>query len=179
MVNQRKKLKVKILLESLQGKTSFVLLKFGQTPHQVLESLRNELRKKSSQLKVVKNTLFEKTVNLLSRTNPVFQKLKREFFPLKEPSALVTFETDWSEEIKTLFEFMKKGKSLNFKFGLLDNQIYSSQQLEMIAQLPGRKDLMVKLIFSLKSPAYRLRHTLGYPLRQLLFVLKEKSQVKS
>lgn len=178
MVAQKKISQVKSLSEIINQNENFLLIKFEKTTHQALEALRKELKKANTNLKVIKNTLFEKAINITSKKNTILKNLKKTF-PLKEPSALIIFKKDWSEGLKTLFNFIKKEKTLTFKFGILDKNIYQSADLEKIAQLPGRNELLVKIISSLKAPANKLVYALKYNTNKLVYILKEKSKVKN
>ncbi len=179
MVSQKKLEQVKKLSDVLNQKENFLLVKFEKTTHQALETLRKQLKKTNTSFKVIKNTLFEKAVNFNSQKNQLLTSLKKNFFPLKENSALVTFDKDWSEGLKVLFDFIKKDKTINFKFGILDKSVYQSAQLEQIAQLPGRNELLAKIIGSLKAPMNKLVYSLKYNTNKLVYILKEKSQVKN
>lgn len=179
MVSQKKINQVKKLSEIIEKTENFLLVKFEKTTHQALETLRKQLRKNNTSLKVIKNTLFEKAINFNTKKNQLLNDLKNNFFPLKENSALVTFDKDWSEGLKTLFDFIKKDKTISFKFGILDKSIYQSSQLEQIAQLPGRNELLGKIIGSLKAPANKLVYSLKYNVNKLVYILKEKSKVKN
>ncbi|GAB4219693.1 MAG: 50S ribosomal protein L10 [Candidatus Microgenomates bacterium] len=179
MVNQKKLTQVKKLSEILNQKENFLLVKFEKTTHQALETLRKQLKKNNTSLKVIKNTLFEKAVQFNTQKNQLLKDLIGKFFPLKENSVLVTFDKDWSDSLKTLYDFIKKDKTLSFKFGILDKSIYESSQLEQIAQLPGRNELLAKVIGSLKAPANKLVYSLKYNVSKLVYILKEKSKVKN
>jgi len=175
MVTTQKKSQVSELNKLLKEKQNFLLVKVDKTTHQSLESLRKQLRKNSSALKVIKNTLFEKAVNL-TQDRPLLSDLKKKFFPMKDPSALITFDKDWSDGLKTLFEFIQKEKTLSFKFGLLDNSLYPSEEIEKIAKLPGRNELIAKIISSLKSPMSKFIYSLKYSSNKFVYILKEKSR---
>lgn len=179
MVSQKKINQVKALNEIINQNPNFLLIKFERTTHQNLESLRKDLKKKGAKLKVIKNTLFEKAINLNLQKEKIFQTVKKNFFPLKENSALVYFEKDWSEGLKTLFDFIKKDKTISFKFGVLDNSIYKETELEKIAQLPNRKELIAKIIGVFRSPTQRFVYSLKFNLNKFVYILKEKSKVKN
>lgn len=175
MVNQQKKSQVNKISNLLKEKSNFLLVKVDKATHQSLENLRKQLRKNNSSLKVIKNTLFEKAINIFFN-NQLFSDLKKKFFPLKYPSALITFDNNWDEALKTIFEFIEKEKTLAFKFGLLDNSLYSTEELERIARLPSRNELMAKIIASLKSPANKLVYSLKFNMNKIVYILKEKSR---
>lgn len=174
MVTTQKKSQVAELNKQLSENSNFLLVKVDKTTHQSLENLRKQLRKNSSALKVIKNTLFQKAVNLTT-DKPLLSDLKKKFFPMREPSALVTFEKDWSDGLKTIFEFVQKEKTLSFKFGLLDNALYATDDLEKIARLPGRGELMAKIISSMKSPMNKFVYSLKYNTNKLVYILKNRN----
>jgi len=175
MVTTQKKFQVAELNKILKENPNFLLVKLEKTTHQSLESLRKQLRKNDSSLKVIKNTLFQKAVNLIS-DKPLFADLKKKFFPMKEPSALVTFKKNWSDPLKTIFQFINKEKTLSFKFALLDSALYKNEEIEKIAQLPGRNELMAKIISSIKSPMSKFVYSLKFNTNKFVYILKTKSK---
>lgn len=165
--------KIQELLTKYQN---FALVKIDKTSHQTLEKLRKELKKDQANFKVVKNTLFEKTIAKLAKGNKSYEELKKNFFPVKETSALLLFEKNWDSGLKTFYEFIKKETSLSFKFGILDNQSYPNEEILKIAKLPAKNQLMANLIGSFKSPSYRLVNSLKFNVTKLIYILKEKSK---
>lgn len=146
MVSTQKKSQVDKLYNLFKEKSNFVLVKIDKTSHQNLESLRKVLRKSNSSFKVIKNSLFEKAIYRAALGKPKLNELKKKFFPLKETSAIITFDNDWSTGIKLFNEFIQKEKTLSYKFSLLDSSLYDETQTEKIAKLPSRGELVAKLI---------------------------------
>jgi large subunit ribosomal protein L10 len=180
MVNQAKKNQVESILQLLEKSPNFLLIKVGNTSHLSLESLRKELRKSDSRIKVIKNTLFEKSVKKIASKNDVFKELKKQFFPLKETSALVTLSDRWSDGLKAFYLFAKKDASLSFKLALLDKSLYNAEKALQIAQLPSREELLGKIIGSLKSPINHFVYALKFNTNKFVYILKTKSkEVKS
>ena len=66
MVNNLKKNQVDSILQLVKKNPNILLVKIGKTTHQSLETLRKELRKSNSKIKVIKNTLFEKSINKIA-----------------------------------------------------------------------------------------------------------------
>ena len=176
MVSTQKKSQVDSLVNLLKEKDNFVLVKVGKTTHQSLENLRKELKKTDSSFKVIKNTLFEKALNRASENKPLFKDLKKKFFPLRESSAILTLTSDWSRGLKTFYEFIQKEKTLSFKLALLDNLVYNHEDAEKIAKLPGRDELVAKIIGSLKSPMNKFVFALKYNTNKFVHILKVKGQ---
>ena len=175
MVNTQKKFQIDSLNSLLKEKSNFLLVKIDKATHQSLESLRKELRKNDSSLKVIKNTLFQKSVNLTS-DKPLLKELRKKFFPIKEPSALVTFEKDWNGGLKSIYDFIKKEKTLSFKLGLLDNSLYGVEEMEKIAQVPSREELVGKIIGSFKSPMSKFVYAMKFNSNKLVYILQAKSK---
>ncbi|MCR4313262.1 MAG: 50S ribosomal protein L10, partial [Candidatus Roizmanbacteria bacterium] len=175
MVNNNKKNQVDSIFQLVDKNPNILLVKIGKTTHQSLESLRKELRKSNSKIKVIKNTLFEKSVNKIALKNKLFKDLKKQFFPLKETTALVTLGGNWSEGLKALYQFSKKDSSVSFKFGLLDESLYDTSKTIQIAQLPSKEELLGKIIGSMKSPMSKFVYAFKYNTNKLVYILKQKS----
>ena len=180
MVNISKKNQVDSIFQLVDKNPNILLVKIGKTTHQSLESLRRELRKSNSKIKVIKNTLFEKSVNKIALKNKLFNDLKKHFFPLKETTALVTLGENWNEGLKALYQFSKKDSSVSFKFGLLDESLYDTSKTIQIAQLPSKEELLGKIIGSMKSPMSKFVYALKYNTNKFVYILNAKSkEVKS
>lgn len=176
MVNQLKKNQVDSVLQLLEKNPNFLLVKIGKTTHQSLESLRRDLKKTDSQIKVVKNTLFEKSINKISLKKAIFNDLKKQFFPLKETTALVTLGNRWYEGLKALYLFSKRDASMTFKLAFLDSIIYNAEKSLQIAQLPSREELLAKIIGSMKSPMSKFVYALKFNTNKFVYILKAKSK---
>ena len=77
MVNTNKKNQVDSILQLIEKSPNLLLVKIGKTTHQSLETLRKELGKSNSKIKVVKNTLFEKTINKIALKDKIFREFKK------------------------------------------------------------------------------------------------------
>ena len=154
---------------------NFVLIKFENTNHKTLEELRRNLRKNQSSIKVLKNTLVEKAINKLSVSNPIFLKIKKTLFPLRETSAILSFEKEWNSGLRAFHAFMEKEKSLSFKFGVIDGELYNASDVLKIASLPGKDQLMGMIVGSMKNPISRLVYTMKYHAQKFVYILNQKS----
>ena len=176
MASKKKLILVQQIQDLLTKYQNFALIKIDKTNHQTLESLRKELKKNQAKFKVVKNTLFEKSIDKLTPTHKIFTNLKKSFFPLRETSALLFLEKQWSRGLKTFYQFIKKETSLSFKFGLLDGQTYADSEILKIAQLPEKEQLLANLIRTFKSPATRAVYSIKFNLNKLVYILNAKSK---
>ncbi len=176
MTSPAKKTIVDQVVDSIQKNNNFALIKFEKTKHGVLENLRKELRTSSSQIKIIKNSLLAKALQKLASTNSLIKEFKKQAFPLKEHSAVVIFSNQWDAGVSAFYNFAKNDKSLFFKIGILEKQIYSALQLDRIAQLPGKDVLAAKIISSMKSSSGKFVYALQYNTQKLVYVLSQKSK---
>lgn len=176
MVHQEKIQQVQDLVDLLNKEKNFVLVTFERTTHQTLESLRKELKKHKSKFKIIKNSLFEKTINKLSSSKNIFRELRKKFFPLVEITSIITLNSDWSAGLHSFFNLAEKEKTLSFKFGFLDGQLYPKEELDKIAQLPSKDELIAQLISRFKSPSARFTYCLKGSLNKFVYILGEKSK---
>ncbi|MFA6016631.1 MAG: 50S ribosomal protein L10 [Patescibacteria group bacterium] len=180
MANTDKKTQVDSILQLVEKNPNILLVKIGKTTHQSLESLRRELRKSDSKMKVIKNTLFEKAINKVALKNKIFVDFKKQFFPLKQTTALVTLSDRWNEGLKALYLFSKKDATLSLKLALLDKTLYNAEKTIQIAQLPSREELLGKIIGSMKSPMSKFVYALKFNTNKFVYLLNAKSkEVKS
>ena len=173
MPNLKKIQKAEQLKKILSEKKNFVVVKFEATSHQKLEQLRKILRKKMARFTVIKNSIFEKSLESLINLDQSLKSIKEKFFPLKQNSALLTFEGDWIDGLSTFYQFAKEEKSLSFKFGFLDSVAYESQSLLRLATLPSKQELLGRIIGSLKSPSSRLVYSLKFTEIKLITLISQ------
>lgn len=176
MVNQDKKTQVDSLTTKLEANKNFLIAKIDKTSHQNLELLRRELRKASSTIKVVKNSYFEKAVNKLASKNKSYMDLKKNFLPLNSSSMIVFLDNAWDKGLKAFYEFTQKEKSLSFKLSLLDNTVYGDADTTKIAKLPGRDQLVAKILGSMQAPTSKFVYSLKYNTSKLVYILQAKSK---
>lgn len=176
MPNIKKVERVDQLLQLISGAPHFVLVKHEKTTHKALEELRKELKKSESKLQVVKNSLFEKAFIKFTQSKKDFKELIGKVFPLRENTAVLTIGEDYAKALNAFWKFAKADQTLSFKFGLLDGALYLGVDLEKIAQLPGKEELLAKLIGGLKSPSSKLVHAMKFNITKLTLVLKERSK---
>ncbi|MEK9169220.1 MAG: 50S ribosomal protein L10, partial [Patescibacteria group bacterium] len=175
MANTNKKNQVQVISDIVKKNPNILLVKIGKTTHQSLESLRRELLKSDSKVKVIKNTLFEKAINKIALKNKVFIDFKKQFFPLKETTALVTLSDKWYDGLKALYLFTKKDVTVSFKSAILDKKIYDAEKSIQIAQLPSKEELLGKIIGSMKSPMSKFVYALKYNTNKFVYILNAKS----
>lgn len=171
MPNAKKVATVDQLTNKLRENQNVTLIGFEKTSHIALENLRKSLRKTSASLSVVKTSLLEKAIEKVEELS----EFKSKALPIKNSTAIVNMEGDWSAGLKAIFDFAKKDPSVSFKIAFLDKVLYEKSSLEKLAQLPSKTELLGKIIGSLKSPINRVDHAIKYPMTYFVNVLKAKA----
>ena len=174
MANQKKITQVEMISESINKNNNFILLKYSAVPCQTFDNIRKKIKTLNGSLNIIKNTIFEKTINILSPKNKLFSSLRSKYFPLKEPTAVVFLGVDWSATLKAYYESVKDLKNISFKFGLLDNELFDRDQLIKISQLPTKNQLVAKLLGNFNNPTRRLTYSLKFNINKLVNILKQK-----
>ncbi len=176
MKNQKKLSQLSVVTDFLKKSDNFALFKFDKTKHIALEALRRELRKGGATVKMVKNTIFTKSINKLAASKEhgdlrPFQKMAKD---LKENTAVVSLGKDWSMGMNAFAKVAKTDKSIAFKFGFLDKTPYDAVSMDKLSKLPSKSELMAKIIGSMKSPISHFVNNIKFPTQKFVMVLNAK-----
>ncbi len=165
-MNRDEKAQVVSELTEQMGKASnaFVIGFKGITVPQVTE-LRRQVRETKSEYLVVKNTLA-----LIALKDSALIELREHF---SGPTAVAFNHGDPVALAKALTKFAKDVPAVTFKGALLDGQVVPANQIDNIATLPSREELVSKLLFVLQSPIQGLVTVLNANIKNLAVVLDQ------
>ena len=148
---------------------AFVLDFKGITVPQVTE-LRKQVRETGSEYVVIKNTLA-----LIAVKDSPLQKITNTFSGM---TAIAYNTTDAVALAKVLTKFAKDVPAVQFKAALLAGQIVPATEIQTIANLPSREELVSKLLYLLQSPIRGLVTVLAANIRNLAVVIDQVRQQK-
>jgi large subunit ribosomal protein L10 len=137
--------------ELAEAPHAFVVGFRGINVAQVTE-LRRRIRERGGRYVVVKNTVAKRAI----AGKPLAQLGQH----LSGPTA-IAFGADPVSLAKVLTEFVKEAPVIEFKAGLVEGRPIAADQVGEIAALPGRAELIAKILFLVKSPVARLVRVLG------------------
>jgi large subunit ribosomal protein L10 len=135
-----------------------------------ITELREKVRQTDGRYTVVKNTLA-----LRAAEGTVIAELRDHF---RGPTAVAVTSGDAVALAKVLKDFVKNKQGMSFKAGVLEGRVISQAQVESLAELPSRDELLSKLLFLLNAPLSRLASALSSPVRNLAVVLSEVAKKK-
>lgn len=136
-----------------------------------ITQLRNELRRVSSEYRVVKNTLLKRA----SQGTP----LEEIHGYLEGPTAIVISSGDPVAPVKVLVRFLKEYSELSIKAGYLEGKVLSADDTRELSTLPGRKELLARLVSLCAAPPVKLLSTLQAIPQQFIRVLHAIEKSKS
>jgi len=136
----------------------------GITVERITE-LRREFRKSNIDYRVVKNTLARKALESVTGYDSVIPKLVGHTgiaFGYDDPIA--------PAKIIKKFRDKNDGK-LSVKVCIVENQVFEGKQLDEIAKLPSRNDLIAGIIGSIQSPISGVVGAINAVARDLVYVI--------
>ena len=156
--------------EGIGKATNAFLISFkGITVPQVTE-LRKQVRESGSEYVVVKNTLALIAV----KDSPLVQL--REHFTGETAVAFNT--SDPVALAKVLTKFAKDVPTVQFKGAMLGGQIVAAGEIQNIANLPTREELLAKLLYLMQHPIRGLAVVLNGTTRNFAVVLDQIAKQK-
>lgn len=126
--------------------------------------LRRRVRDAEGEYLVAKNTLIRRGIDKMPDG---FDRL------LGGPSGLCFAYKDAVAMAKLLSEFARESRVLGVKGGLLQGRVLAGQDVETLAQLPGREVLLARVLGTMKAPVGALAIVLSGVVRKMVVVLEE------
>ena len=98
---------------------------------------------------------------------------------LQGPSLLLLAYEDEIAPIKALAEFAKVNELPKIKLGFMAKDPLTADQVNQLANLPTKVELLAKTVWSLKSPLNGIVNVLIGNLRNLVYVIKAINNQKT
>ena len=156
--------------EGLGQATNAFLIDFkGITVPQVTE-LRKQVRETGSDYVVLKNTLA-----LIAVKDSPLVKMSQQFTGM---TAVAYNKTDAVALAKVLTKFAKDVPAVQFKGALLAGQVLPASEIQNIANLPSREELIAKLLYLMQHPIRGLAVVLNGTIRNMAVVLDQIAKQK-
>ncbi len=127
--------------------------------------LRRAVESTGGHYKVVKNTLAERA----GAGTPAEGLLKN----LSGTNSIAYTASDPVMLAKVLTKIAKDVPAFKFRAGVVEGRVISIEEIQQLAQLPSKDELISKIMFLLKAPAQRLATVLAAVPRDLAVVTNE------
>src|SRR5712672_151083 len=166
----RKQEQVAKLSAELQNVSSVVVATYSKMTVPQDYELRKALRGAGAKYKVVKNTLAE----LAAKGTKVEEGLKN----LSGVTSIAYTTGDPVAMAKALTKYAKDTPEFTFKIGVVEGRVISIKEIEALATMPSKEELMSKLLFLMNAPAQRLVTAMNAVGRNLAVVVDQGVQQK-
>ncbi len=130
--------------------------------------LRARLAKADASLKVVKNTLAK-----IAAADAGIDGLNEY---LAGPTAIAYVHGDPVRVAKVIQDFIKEKKKATLRGGKLQHSLLTPTDVEKLATLPSREQLIAQVIGAIASPLSGLVNVLNGPIRGLVVVLAQAQE---
>lgn len=159
------------LTEGFQHSKSAMVVSFNKLTVAKDQEFRNQLRSVGARYQVVKNTLARLAVKgtQLEGATDHFKGVTAVAWTNEDPVVLS----------KTVSKFVKDNAEVfTFKVGVVDGKVVDLKQVETIASLPSKEELISKILFLLNAPAQRVATVINAVPRNLAIVIKQIGEQK-
>ncbi len=142
------------ITEKMKNAKSFVLVDYSGITVEHVTALRAKAREAGVDYKVYKNTFMN-----LAAQKAGYSDLSECFNGI---TAVAFAEDDAVAPAKVIYNYVKDNKleTLAFKGGVIDKNITATDEIEKIAQLPGKEVLLAKMLGSMNAPIANLVYAL-------------------
>jgi large subunit ribosomal protein L10 len=130
--------------------------------------LRKALRGAGAKYQVVKNTLAERAAK--------GTKVEGALKDLAGVTSIAYTTGDPVAMAKVLTKIAKDAPEFTFKVGVVEGRVVSIKEIESLASLPSKEQLMSKLLFLMNAPAQRLATAINAVPRNLAVVIDQAVQ---
>lgn len=160
---EMKEAKVKVLVEKFQKAEAAILTSYiGITVEEDTE-LRKKMREAGVEYKVVKNTM-----TALAAKEAGYGEIEKY---LVGPVAIAFSYGDPTAPARVLADFAKNHKSIELKAGIVQGQIFDTNRVVELSEIPPKEVLIAKLLGSFKAPLSNLVY--------LLSAIKDKKEANA
>ena len=169
---KQKQKDLEVLTEQFKNARAAMLVGFKGMTVSKDQELRNQLREAGASYAVVKNTLARK-----ASEGTVLEPARDQF---KGVTAVALSTGDPVGLSKAISKFTKANPEIfSFKVGIVEGKVVALKDVEAIASLPSKEELISKILFLINSQAQRLVTVISAVPRNLAIVVKLIGEQKS
>ena len=130
--------------------------------------LRRAVQAAGGSYRVVKNTLAERA-GAGTQAEPLFKKLEGT-------NSVALTSADPVALAKALTKIAKDVPAFKFKAGMVEGRVLSIEEIQQLATLPSKEELISKIMFLVQSPAQRIATAHSAVTRNLAVVVNEAAK---
>ena len=167
MPTEAKRAQVESIRELLEGCTAVVSTDYTGLSVQSMTDLRRSLRGNGVGFRVVKNTLTHLAADAAGK--PGMKEI------VEGPTGIAFSFDDPVAPAKALREFARTSRlPMTIRGGLLGEQVLTADEVERLADVPSKEELIARLMGQLMAPVTGLAYVLDAPVASLARVLQRR-----
>jgi len=166
----KKTQQVEKLTNDLKNVSNIVVASYTKLTVAQDYELRKALRGAGAKYQVVKNTLAERA----AKGTKVEDALK----DLAGVTSIAYTTGDSVAMAKALTKYAKDTPEFTFKIGVVEGRVINIKEIEALASMPSKEELMSKLLFLINAPAQRLATVIHAVPRNLAVVVNQAVEQK-
>jgi len=170
VTKQKKAEQVEKLSKDLNNVSNVVVATYTKLTVAQDYELRKALRGAGAKYQVVKNTLAERAAK--------GTKVEGALKDLAGVTSIAYTTGDPVAMAKALTKYAKDTPDFTFKVGVVEGRVVSIKEIESLATMPSKEELMSKLLFLINAPAQRLATAINAVPRNLAVVIDQAVQQK-
>ena len=132
---------VKKLAADLKESKLVLLVDYSGTSVEDDTKLRKDLRGVNGTSTVIKNNIIRRALEA--------NGVKELDESLEGPSAIISSKEDYLSALKIAFKFSETHENYKFKGGIVEGEVKTAEELQTLAKLPSREELLSSLAGSL------------------------------
>jgi len=156
---------VEKLSKDLKNVSSLIVTTYSKLTVAQDYELRKTLRSSGAKYTVVKNTLAERA----SKGTKLEEALK----DLSGVTSIAYTEGDPVALAKALSKYAKDHPEFTFKAGVVEGRVVTISQIQALATMPSKEEIMSKLLFLINAPAQRLVTVMNAVGRDIAVVISQ------
>ncbi|MCI8276537.1 MAG: 50S ribosomal protein L10 [Clostridia bacterium] len=149
---KQKEEEVKKLAEKMKDASLVLLVDYRGINVADVTSLRKSVRETKAEYAVIKNNITRRALEACGIT-----ELDNV---LEGPTAVIIAQEEYLPALKAIYKFAKENDFYKIKGGVLEGKVSSTEELNALAVLPSREELIAKLAGCLLANVSKLAATL-------------------
>ena len=168
----KKKEIVAELVDFLKPAEGIFFVDFSKLPVKEMSEIRKEFNEINAKMRIAKNTLILRAIAQIEGVEVPAELMVGQ-------TAIIIAGNDVTAPAKTIKKVFDKTGLLGLKAAVIEGQLYDGKQLNLVASLPSRADLMAGILGSLQSPVSGIVGSINAVMRDLASIIEEVAKKKA
>jgi len=163
---------VSLIKEKFEQSTAMYLVDYAGVTVDEINGIRREFIKEDASYKVYKNTLVQRAIADIGGYDELSDKLVGMI-------GIAFTDENYVAPAKIIKSFNDKNKKFNFKGCYIESTFYGEDQLQTLASMPTKEEVMSSIVGSIAAPASGIVGSINAVMRDLVSVIDEAGKTKA